>query len=108
MMHRRGPSDPTLPRPRPRPLMLHPAPRPAPSCCPLRPVGPHIPWRAGRSDAATNGFVPLPDGRLPDGDKDAKHIRDIFYRCGVGGRVCVRRTAGASMCEGGRCRGIVG
>ena len=29
-------------------------------------------------------FVALPDGRLPDGDKDAKHVRDIFYRC-----VCV-------------------
>lgn len=45
------------------------------------PLGPHIPWRPGRSDYAPDQFVALPDGRLPDGDKDAKHIRDIFYRC---------------------------
>jgi hypothetical protein len=51
-------------------------------CPPLHAsAGPHIPWRPGRSDHAPEQFVALPDGRLPDGDKDAKHVRDIFYRC---------------------------
>lgn len=50
-------------------------------CLPAPPAaGPHIPWRPGRSDYAPQNFVALPDGRLPDGDKDAKHVRDIFYR----------------------------
>eukprot|EP00887_Chlorella_sp_A99_P004348 scaffold15.g4348.t1 len=43
--------------------------------------GPHIPWRPGRSDKEENA-IPLPDGRLPDAGKDAKHIRDVFYRHG--------------------------
>lgn len=44
--------------------------------------GPKIPWRPGRSDKDESTMVPLPDGRLPDGDKGASHIRDIFYRMG--------------------------
>ncbi|KAL4525437.1 hypothetical protein Ndes2437A_g03898 [Nannochloris sp. 'desiccata'] len=39
--------------------------------------GPSIPWRPGRSDKDTD-HVALPDGRLPDGDKGAAHVRDIF------------------------------
>lgn len=59
-------------------IAAHSLPPPA---LPSRPSpGPHIPWRPGRSDYAPEQFVALPDGRLPDGDKDAKHIRDIFYR----------------------------
>jgi hypothetical protein len=57
-----------------------------------RPPGPHIPWRPGRSDKPDGTHCP-PDGRLPDGDKGAAHIRDIFYRMGfndqVGGAACV-------------------
>lgn len=30
-----------------------------------------------------------PDGRLPDASKDAKHIRDIFYRMGFDDREIV-------------------
>ncbi|CAE7243416.1 APX3 [Symbiodinium natans] len=41
--------------------------------------GPDVPTRFGRLDAhrASDG-VSSAEGRLPDGDKDAKHIRDIF------------------------------
>jgi cytochrome c peroxidase len=55
------------------------APRHLPALV-LHPTGPHVPWRPGRSDYALDQFVANPDGRLPDGDKDAKHVRDIFYR----------------------------
>jgi len=41
--------------------------------------GPDIPTRFGRIDAKTNQEgVTEAAGRLPDADKDAKHIRDIF------------------------------
>ena len=42
--------------------------------------GPAIPWRPGRQDKDVAACTP--DGRLPDGTKDHKHIRDIFYRMG--------------------------
>lgn len=78
------PLPPPLPGPHilaPRPLLtLPPTQAPIPVYS-LAPPGPHIPWRPGRSDYAPEQFVALPDGRLPDGDKDAKHVRDIFYRC---------------------------
>jgi cytochrome c peroxidase len=44
-------------------------------------AGPHIPWRPGRSDAVDGAAAP-PEGRLPAGDGDAKHIRAIFYKMG--------------------------
>ena len=37
--------------------------------------GPQIPWRSGRKDALAENCTP--DGRLPDGDKGADHIRKI-------------------------------
>eukprot|EP00438_Fugacium_kawagutii_P012286 Skav236753 [mRNA] locus=scaffold2899:169770:171099:- [translate_table: standard] len=41
--------------------------------------GPEIPTRFGRVDVKTSaGCVPHAVGRLPDGDQDAKHIREIF------------------------------
>eukprot|EP00164_Ancoracysta_twista_P005062 GFYU01006891.1.p1 GENE.GFYU01006891.1~~GFYU01006891.1.p1 ORF type:complete len:272 (-),score=88.38 GFYU01006891.1:237-1052(-) len=42
--------------------------------------GPHIPFRSGRVDAPEGKSVE--DGRLPDGDKKADHIRDVFNRIG--------------------------
>lgn len=62
--------------------------------------GPHIPWRPGRSDHAPEQFVALPDGRLPDGDKDAKHIRDIFGRMGFNDQEMVALIGAHSL---GRC-----
>ena len=43
--------------------------------------GPDIKWRPGRTDAKDGSKCP-PDGRLPDASKNAKHLRDIFYRMG--------------------------
>lgn len=43
--------------------------------------GPKIPFRAGRRDIASASEC-VSSGRLPDGDKGAKHIRSIFYRQG--------------------------
>jgi len=43
--------------------------------------GPHIPWRAGRSDKPDKSHC-TPDGRLPDATKGADHLREIFYRMG--------------------------
>lgn len=43
--------------------------------------GPKVPWRPGRTDKP-NGSHCTPDGRLPDADKGAQHLRDIFYRMG--------------------------
>eukprot|EP00438_Fugacium_kawagutii_P012281 Skav236748 [mRNA] locus=scaffold2899:111173:112126:- [translate_table: standard] len=41
--------------------------------------GPDVPTRFGRLDAKTSAEgVPNAVGRLPDGDKDANHIREIF------------------------------
>jgi len=49
--------------------------------------GPKVPFRWGRTDAPAPACPEKdkrfsPDGRLPDGDKGAQHIRDIFYRMG--------------------------
>lgn len=61
--------------------------------------GPTIPWRPGRSDKDTN-HVPLPDGRLPDGDKGAAHVRDIFYRMGFNDQEIVALVGAHTL---GRC-----
>ncbi|KAL4857583.1 Cytochrome c peroxidase [Chlorella vulgaris] len=62
--------------------------------------GPHVPWRPGRSDYALDQFVANPDGRLPDGDKDAKHVRDIFYRMGFNDQEIVALSGAHTL---GRC-----
>ncbi|RMJ22353.1 cytochrome c peroxidase [Aspergillus sp. HF37] len=49
--------------------------------------GPVIPWRPGRVDLDVSSCPP--DGRLPDGGKEQKHIRDIFYRMGFDDREIV-------------------
>jgi Peroxidase len=44
-------------------------------------TGPEIKWRPGRTDYDDKDETKLPpDGRLPDASRDAKHLRDIFYR----------------------------
>ncbi|KAI5297667.1 heme peroxidase [Ascosphaera atra] len=42
--------------------------------------GPDIAWRPGRPDWDATACTP--DGRLPDGDKDNKHVHDVFSRMG--------------------------
>ena len=62
--------------------------------------GPEVPWRPGRSDTEPTNLVALPDGRLPDGDKDNKHIRDIFYRMGFNDQEIVALCGAHTL---GRC-----
>jgi len=62
--------------------------------------GPKIPWRPGRSDKEEESHVPLPDGRLPDGDKGADHVRNIFYRMGFDDQEIVALVGAHSL---GRC-----
>ncbi|KAK9809796.1 hypothetical protein WJX73_007395 [Symbiochloris irregularis] len=61
--------------------------------------GPTIPWRPGRSDKLENEGCP-PDGRLPDGDKGAPHLRDIFYRMGFNDQEIVALSGAHAL---GRC-----
>lgn len=61
--------------------------------------GPEVPWRPGRTDAATGDACP-PDGRLPDASKDENHIRAIFGRMGFSDREMVALTGAHSL---GRC-----
>jgi cytochrome c peroxidase len=67
--------------------------------------GPEIGFTAGRTDApapscpsADSRFSP--DGRLPDGDKGAQHIRDIFYRMGFNDQEIVALSGAHAL---GRC-----
>ena len=67
--------------------------------------GPKVGFRSGRSDApkaTTPEEDPRfsPDGRLPDGDKDAQHIRDIFYRMGFDDKGIVALSGAHAV---GRC-----
>lgn len=62
--------------------------------------GPTIPWRPGRSDKEPANHVPLPDGRLPDGDKGSDHVRDIFYRMGFNDQEIVALVGAHTL---GRC-----
>ena len=53
--------------------------------------GPKVGFRWGRTDAdgpkdPKDDARFSPDGRLPDGDKHAQHLRDIFYRMGFDDR----------------------
>ncbi len=61
--------------------------------------GPAIPWRAGRTDAASGAASP-PDGRLPDATKKADHLRDIFHRMGFTDKEIVALSGAHSL---GRC-----
>ena len=67
--------------------------------------GPKVGFRYGRSDAP-KAAAPKedprfsPDGRLPDGDKEAQHIRDIFYRMGFDDKGIVALSGAHAV---GRC-----
>ncbi|KAJ9642344.1 heme peroxidase [Coniosporium apollinis] len=60
--------------------------------------GPAIPWRPGRADRDV-AFC-TPDGRLPDGSKDQKHLRAIFGRMGFDDREIVALSGAHAL---GRC-----
>lgn len=60
--------------------------------------GPQIPWRSGRKDALAENCTP--DGRLPDGDKGADHIRKIFYKMGFNDQEIVALSGAHAL---GRC-----
>lgn len=63
--------------------------------------GPTIPWRPGRADVTTvTEDAALPNGLLPDGDKDAKHIRAIFGRMGFNDQEMVALIGAHTL---GRC-----
>jgi cytochrome c peroxidase len=61
--------------------------------------GPTIPWRAGRTDAASGAASP-PDGRLPDATTKADHLRDIFHRMGFSDQEIVALSGAHAL---GRC-----
>ncbi len=63
--------------------------------------GPKVGFRWGRSDAdgpkdPKEDARFSPDGRLPDGDKHAAHLRDIFYRMGFDDRGIVALSGEAN------------
>lgn len=67
--------------------------------------GPAVGFRSGRSDAPRSADPKdddrfSPDGRLPDGDKGAQHVRDIFYRMGFDDRGIVALCGAHAV---GRC-----
>jgi cytochrome c peroxidase len=60
--------------------------------------GPIVPFRSGRTDRDMTFCTP--DGRLPDADKNQKHVRDIFYRMGFDDREIVALMGAHAL---GRC-----
>ncbi|KAJ5804743.1 CAZyme family AA2 [Penicillium psychrosexuale] len=60
--------------------------------------GPKIRWRPGREDMDIAACTP--DGRLPDGAKDQRHIRNIFGRMGFDDREMVALIGAHAL---GRC-----
>ena len=60
--------------------------------------GPVIPWRPGRQDRDLS--MCTPDGRLPDGAKEQKHLRAIFGRMGFDDREIVALSGAHAL---GRC-----
>lgn len=60
--------------------------------------GPVIPWRPGRADRDEAWCSP--DGRLPDGAKEQKHLRDIFGRMGFNDQEIVALSGAHAL---GRC-----
>jgi len=61
--------------------------------------GPKIPWRPGRTDDPDGSLSPK-GGRLPDGDKDQSHVREVFYRMGFNDREIVALCGAHAL---GRC-----
>jgi len=62
--------------------------------------GPELPIKLGRTDK-TQDSAPLPDGRLPDGDKFADHVREVFGRQGFSDQEIVALIGGGHAI--GRC-----
>jgi len=62
--------------------------------------GPRIPFKGGRRDAKSAESCP-PDGRLPDADGDAAHVRKIFNRMGFNDQEIVALVGGGHAL--GRC-----
>ena len=60
--------------------------------------GPKIGFRSGRQDGTIENCTP--DGRLPDGDKAADHIRSIFYKMGFNDDEIVALSGAHAL---GRC-----
>jgi cytochrome c peroxidase len=60
--------------------------------------GPKIGWRSGRQDGMVEHCTP--DGRLPDGDKGADHIRYIFQKMGFNDEGIVALSGAHAL---GRC-----
>lgn len=60
--------------------------------------GPQIKWRPGRMDGEVENCTP--DGRLPDGDKGPRHLRDIFHRMGFNDQEIVALAGAHAL---GRC-----
>ncbi|KAA8495343.1 L-ascorbate peroxidase 3, peroxisomal [Porphyridium purpureum] len=60
--------------------------------------GPDIPFRFGRKDA-DGSAVCTEDGRLPDATKRLPHLRDVFYRMGLGDKEIV-------VLSGAHCLGM--
>jgi catalase (peroxidase I) len=61
--------------------------------------GPHIPWFPGRVDKSSESDCP-PQGRLPDANLGAQHLRDVFYRMGFDDREIVALSGAHTL---GRC-----
>ncbi|CAG8601818.1 19293_t:CDS:2 [Cetraspora pellucida] len=62
--------------------------------------GPKIPWKPGRKDKPESA-VP-PNGRLPNAEEGADHIRQVFYRMGFTDREIVALIGAHCL---GRCHG---
>ena len=60
--------------------------------------GPTIPFRPGRTDGDVTACTP--DGRLPDGSKEQKHLRGIFHRMGFNDQEIVALAGAHAL---GRC-----
>ncbi|KAJ3319032.1 heme peroxidase [Boothiomyces sp. JEL0866] len=68
--------------------------------------GPTIQWRPGRNDAVDSSDSLTPDGRLPNADLGADHLRSIFNRMGFGDREIVALSGGHNL--GATHQGISG
>lgn len=60
--------------------------------------GPIVPFRPGRKDRDASSCTP--DGRLPDANRGADHVRDIFYRMGFNDQEIVALVGAHAL---GRC-----
>lgn len=58
--------------------------------------GPHIEWRAGRTDTDDRKKVPA-NGRLPDANLGRDHLRDVFYRMGFNDQEIVALSGAHAM-----------